>query len=110
MSGKIAVSIVGPVYKGAHAVADFILQTKEVLRQRREVFEIILVDDGCPRHGIAVIEDNAHGLFGKYKGRSLGTFGQMAAQSFHETKNITCGEGGPIGQQPTFRRACGNHP
>ena len=48
------------------------------------------------RHGIAVIEDNAHGLFGKYKGRSLGTFGQMAAQSFHETKNITCGEGGAL--------------
>jgi dTDP-4-amino-4,6-dideoxygalactose transaminase len=48
------------------------------------------------RHGIAVIEDNAHGLFGKYKGRWLGAFGQMAAQSFHETKNITCGEGGAL--------------
>jgi len=47
-------------------------------------------------HGIAVIEDNAHGLFGKYKGRWLGTFGQMATQSFHETKNITCGEGGAL--------------
>src|SRR5204863_107577 len=33
------------------------------------------------RHGIAVIEDNAHGLFGKYRGRSLGTFGDLAAQS-----------------------------
>jgi dTDP-4-amino-4,6-dideoxygalactose transaminase len=48
------------------------------------------------RHGVAVIEDNAHGLFGKYKGRWLGTFGAMAAQSFHETKNITCGEGGAL--------------
>jgi dTDP-4-amino-4,6-dideoxygalactose transaminase len=48
------------------------------------------------RHGITVIEDNAHGLFGKYKGRWLGTFGQMATQSFHETKNITCGEGGAL--------------
>ena len=48
------------------------------------------------RHGVAIIEDNAHGLFGKYKGRWLGTFGQMAAQSFHETKNITCGEGGAL--------------
>jgi dTDP-4-amino-4,6-dideoxygalactose transaminase len=47
-------------------------------------------------HGVAVIEDNAHGLFGKYKGRWLGTFGQMATQSFHETKNITCGEGGAL--------------
>ena len=48
------------------------------------------------RHGVAVIEDNAHGLFGKYKGRWLGTFGVMATQSFHETKNITCGEGGAL--------------
>lgn len=48
------------------------------------------------RHNVAVIEDNAHGLFGKYKGRWLGTFGAMAAQSFHETKNITCGEGGAL--------------
>jgi dTDP-4-amino-4,6-dideoxygalactose transaminase len=45
---------------------------------------------------IAVVEDNAHGLFGKYRGRWLGTFGDMAAQSFHETKNITSGEGGAL--------------
>lgn len=48
------------------------------------------------RHGIPVVEDNAHGLFGKYKGRFLGTFGSLATQSFHETKNITCGEGGAL--------------
>jgi dTDP-4-amino-4,6-dideoxygalactose transaminase len=48
------------------------------------------------RHGIAIVEDNAHGLFGKYKGRPLGTFGCLAAQSFHETKNVTCGEGGAL--------------
>jgi dTDP-4-amino-4,6-dideoxygalactose transaminase len=42
------------------------------------------------------VEDNAHGLFGKYKGRYLGTFGSMATQSFHETKNFTCGEGGAL--------------
>ena len=48
------------------------------------------------RHGIPVVEDNAHGLFGKYKGRYLGTFGAMATQSFHETKNITSGEGGAL--------------
>ena len=46
--------------------------------------------------GISVIEDNAHGLFGRYKGRPLGTFGQLATQSFHETKNVTCGEGGAL--------------
>jgi len=48
------------------------------------------------KHGVIVVEDNAHGLFGKYKGRWLGTLGSMATQSFHETKNITCGEGGAL--------------
>jgi dTDP-4-amino-4,6-dideoxygalactose transaminase len=48
------------------------------------------------RHGIPVIEDNAHGLFGKFKGKYLGTFGCLATQSFHETKNFTCGEGGAL--------------
>lgn len=47
-------------------------------------------------HEIAVVEDNAHGLFGKYKGKYLGTFGSLAAQSFHETKNFSCGEGGAL--------------
>ncbi len=45
---------------------------------------------------IAVIEDNAHGLFARYKNRYLGAFGLMATQSFHETKNFTCGEGGAL--------------
>ena len=48
------------------------------------------------RHGLAVVEDNAHGFMGKYKGQSLGTFGSMATLSFHETKNISCGEGGAL--------------
>lgn len=45
---------------------------------------------------IALVEDNAHGLFGTYKGRPLGSFGVLATQSFHETKNFTCGEGGAL--------------
>src|SRR5581483_907731 len=48
------------------------------------------------RHGVSIAEDNAHGLFAKYKGRYLGTFGALATQSFHETKNIICGEGGAL--------------
>ena len=48
------------------------------------------------RYGIPIVEDNAHGLFGKYKGRYLGTFGALATQSFHETKNFSCGEGGAL--------------
>jgi dTDP-4-amino-4,6-dideoxygalactose transaminase len=46
--------------------------------------------------GIVFVEDNAHGLFGAYRGRPLGTFGAVATQSFHETKNFTCGEGGAL--------------
>ena len=46
--------------------------------------------------GVAVVEDNAHGLFGSYRGRPLGTLGSMSALSFHETKNIFCGEGGAL--------------
>jgi len=48
------------------------------------------------RHAIPVVEDNAHGLFARYKGKNLGTFGCLATQSFHETKNIICGEGGAL--------------
>lgn len=48
------------------------------------------------KYQIAVIEDNAHGLFGKYHHQWLGTFGCLTAQSFHETKNISCGEGGAL--------------
>jgi len=46
--------------------------------------------------GIPVVEDNAHGLLGTYRGRPLGSFGALAAQSFHETKNFSCGEGGAL--------------
>ena len=52
--------------------------------------------DVAARHGIAVVEDNAHGLFGSYTGRPLGSIGALAALSFHETKNFTCGEGGAL--------------
>ncbi len=48
------------------------------------------------KSGVSVIEDNAHGLFGSYHGRMLGSLGRMATLSFHETKNLTCGEGGAL--------------
>jgi dTDP-4-amino-4,6-dideoxygalactose transaminase len=48
------------------------------------------------KHRIKIVEDNAHGLFGEYKGKHLGTFGALATQSFHETKNFNCGEGGAL--------------
>lgn len=48
------------------------------------------------KHSIPIIEDNAHGLFGSYHGRPLGSFGALATLSFHETKNLSCGEGGAL--------------
>jgi dTDP-4-amino-4,6-dideoxygalactose transaminase len=58
--------------------------------------EMDAIMDMARRHGLDVVEDNAHGLFGTYRGRPLGTIGRMATQSFHETKNINCGEGGAL--------------
>jgi dTDP-4-amino-4,6-dideoxygalactose transaminase len=59
--------------------------------------EMDVILDIAARRGLAVVEDAAHGAFGRYKGRMLGTFGSMAALSFHETKNFTSGgEGGAL--------------
>lgn len=43
-----------------------------------------------------LVEDNAHGLFGRYRDRPLGSFGRFSTLSFHETKNFICGEGGAL--------------
>jgi dTDP-4-amino-4,6-dideoxygalactose transaminase len=48
------------------------------------------------RQGARIVEDNAHALFARYRGKYTGTFGALATQSFHETKNVTCGEGGAL--------------
>jgi dTDP-4-amino-4,6-dideoxygalactose transaminase len=58
------------------------------------IHEILEVVAAFP--GAAVVEDNAHGLFGSSGGRQLGTFGRFATLSFHETKNFICGEGGAL--------------
>jgi len=58
--------------------------------------EMDAIQEIAARHGVAVVEDNAHAILAKYKGRHLGTFGCLATQSFHETKNFTCGEGGAL--------------
>ena len=54
------------------------------------------LDNITQDRGVTLVEDNAHGLGGSYKGRPLGSFGRMSILSFHETKNITCGEGGAL--------------
>ncbi len=58
--------------------------------------EMDAIADIATRHGVTIVEDNAHGLCGRYRGRMLGSFGSLATQSFHETKNFTCGEGGAL--------------
>lgn len=47
-------------------------------------------------HGLKVVEDAAHGVMASYKGRMLGSIGDLGAYSFHETKNVISGEGGAL--------------
>ncbi|MCU0271044.1 MAG: dTDP-4-amino-4,6-dideoxygalactose transaminase [Acidimicrobiales bacterium] len=56
--------------------------------------ELLRVVEGYDR--VSLIEDNAHGLFGSYRGKPLGAFGRFSTLSFHETKNFVCGEGGAL--------------
>jgi dTDP-4-amino-4,6-dideoxygalactose transaminase len=58
--------------------------------------EMDAISDIAQRHGLVVIEDNAHGLGAEFRGRQLGTIGALATLSFHETKNVHCGEGGAL--------------
>ncbi|MCW2002511.1 dTDP-4-amino-4,6-dideoxygalactose transaminase [Xanthomonas arboricola] len=48
------------------------------------------------RHGLHVVEDAAQGVMASYKGRPLGALGDIGTYSFHETKNVICGEGGAL--------------
>ncbi len=72
----------------------------------RAVVPIHYAGVGCDLDGIRsvlaewpraeLVEDNAHGLFGRYDGKPLGSYGRFATLSFHETKNFICGEGGAL--------------
>lgn len=57
---------------------------------------ILELEQYCKQHGLALIEDNAHGLGSSFQGRPLGSFGALSTLSFHQTKHITCGEGGAL--------------
>ena len=58
--------------------------------------EMDTIMDIASRHNLLVIEDAAQGIMSTYKGRALGTIGHLGCYSFHETKNITSGEGGAL--------------
>ncbi len=58
--------------------------------------DLAQLSDLAADRNIRLVEDNAHGLMGSFEGRPLGTHGWLAIQSFHSTKNFTCGEGGAL--------------
>lgn len=58
--------------------------------------EMDTIMDIAQRHKLFVIEDAAQGVMATYKGKALGAIGHMGTLSFHETKNITSGEGGAL--------------
>jgi dTDP-4-amino-4,6-dideoxygalactose transaminase len=58
--------------------------------------EMDAIMDIANRHGLLVVEDAAQGVFARYKDRWLGTIGHIGCYSFHETKNVSCGEGGAL--------------
>lgn len=78
---------------------------QRVTGRTRAIFLVHYAGVGCEmntitaiahHHGMAIVEDNAHGLYGRYRGEYLGTFGNLTTLSFHETKNFSCGEGGAL--------------
>ena len=58
--------------------------------------EMDVIMDIARRHGLKVVEDAAQGILSTYKGKPLGTIGDYGCYSFHETKNLSMGEGGAI--------------
>lgn len=58
--------------------------------------EMDTIMDIAKRHNLIVVEDAAQGVMSKYKGKYLGTIGDMGCYSFHETKNFSMGEGGAL--------------
>jgi dTDP-4-amino-4,6-dideoxygalactose transaminase len=84
---------------------DLDLLASAITSKTKAIVPVHYAGVGCQMDGIcslaknnslAIVEDNAHGLFSRYRNKFLGTFGCCAAQSFHESKNVICGEGGAL--------------
>lgn len=58
--------------------------------------EMDMIQEIAIKHGIPIVEDAAQGVMSTYKGRALGTIGDLGCYSFHDTKNYTMGEGGAL--------------
>ncbi|MCL4168548.1 UNVERIFIED_CONTAM: hypothetical protein GTU68_065707, partial [Idotea baltica] len=58
------------------------------------IVDLTRIQNICAKHNIYLIEDAAHAIGVKYNDRYLGSYGDLSVMSFHESKNITCGEGG----------------
>jgi dTDP-4-amino-4,6-dideoxygalactose transaminase len=81
------------------------LLSSAITSQTRAIVPVHYAGVGCEmeaicsvaeNYSLAVVEDNAHGLFSRYRNKFLGTFGCCGVQSFHESKNVICGEGGAL--------------
>lgn len=81
------------------------LVEKAITSRTRAIVPVHYAGVGCEmkkiieiaeKHKILVIEDAAQGIMSKYQGQPLGSFGDFGCLSFHETKNIHCGEGGAL--------------
>ncbi|MDF2673283.1 MAG: lipopolysaccharide biosynthesis protein RffA, partial [Clostridiales bacterium] len=78
---------------------------RRITRKTRAIFPVHYAGVSCDmdrimeladKYGLRVVEDAAQGVNAKYKGKYLGTIGDIGCYSFHETKNYVCGEGGAI--------------
>jgi len=79
--------------------------SRRVTRQTRAIVPVHYAGMACDlealdtvaaRHRLLIIEDAAHGVNAAYRGRALGAWGALGSLSFHETKDVVCGEGGAL--------------
>jgi len=99
----------------AHLTIDPTAARRAVTRRTKAILAVHYAGYPCDmdallaikrQYRIALIEDAAQAIGSTYRGRMVGTIGDVGCLSFHETKNITCGEGGALVTQRTDIAAC----